>query len=155
MCDIIYLNERKRGIAMERLERAKRILFDGDFTCAGFDGESTLCSKRRGVAPLIEILDSGKSVTRYAFADKVVGAGAAFLYVKLGVRMLYADVISERALDVLKGYGVYTQYREAVPYIRNRAGDGKCPMETAVQGIEDADTAVRAIREKLKELSAK
>ena len=138
---------------MEHLESAKRILFDGEYTCAAFDGESTLCSKRRGVAPLIELLDSGKNVTGYAFADKVVGAGAAFLYVKLGVKDLYAGVVSDRAVEILQNNGVCLSYGEKVPSIRNREGNGNCPMETAVQGIRDTDEAIAAIRARLKELT--
>ena len=139
---------------MTNLERAKKILLEGDHTCVAFDGESTVCSKRRGVAPLIELLDSGKNVTGYAFADKVVGAGAAFLYVKLGVKDLYAGVVSDRAVEILQNNGVCLSYGEKVPSIRNREGNGNCPMETAVQGIRDTDEAVAAIRAKFLELNA-
>ena len=102
---------------------------------------------------MIEILDSGKNVKSYAFADKVVGAGAAFLYVKLGVKDLYAGVVSDRAVEILQNNGVCLSYGEKVPSIRNREGNGNCPMETAVQGIRDTDAAIAAIRARLKELT--
>ena len=137
---------------MEKLQNAKKLLETGNYTCVACSQNKTLTSDKRGVAPLLEWLDSELSLADFSCADKVVGAGAAFLYVKLGARMLYAAVISERALAVLEAYGVSVSYSSLVPSIKNRTGDGNCPMETAVRGIDDPDAAVAAIRAKLLEL---
>ena len=66
---------------------------------------------------------------------------------------VYAAVLSEEALDALRKHRIHTEYDTLVPRIANRAGDGLCPMETAV-GIDDPAEARRAIERKLAELSA-
>ena len=78
-------------------------------------------------------------------ADKVVGKAAAYLYVLLGVRKVYAAVISRPALDVLERYNIGIVYDMLVPAIRNRTDTGFCPMETAVLDIDDANEAYRVL----------
>ena len=86
----------------------------------------------RGVKPLISLLQSNRSVIGAFAADKCVGAGAAHLYVLLGVRAVWANVISASAIDVLKNNNIEIYYDKSVPYIINRKGDGMCPIESAV-----------------------
>ena len=63
--------------------------------------------------------------------------------------------MSEKALGVFEKYGVEIFYTAVVPAIKNRTGDGFCPMETAVSEIDSPEEALGAVRAKLKELSAK
>ena len=88
-------------------------------------------------------------------ADKVVGRAAAFLYVLLGVDEVYALVISESAEQVFQQFGIAYTYNEKVAAIRNRAGDGFCPMEQAVLHIEEPSKALSAIKRRLSELQEK
>lgn len=93
-----------------------------------------------------------KSLAGFSAADKVVGKAAAFFYVLLKVERLYAAVISKHALEVLEFYGVPVEYGELVDAIKNRKGDGFCPMETAVLEINEPDEAVAAVLRKQEEL---
>ena len=61
-------------------------------------------------------------------------------------------MISVPALDVLLHHGVETYFDAQVPAIRNRTGDGFCPMETAVWDLFDPADAPDAIREALSKL---
>lgn len=140
---------------MTELARAKEALLRGGYTCAICKGETLYTSDERGVKPLLSWLNSGAALANAAAADKVVGKAAAFLYVLLGVREVYAPVISERARSVLEEHAIALEAEIVVPAIRNRRGDGYCPMESAVWDIEDAREAKAAIEKKAKELAGK
>ena len=89
-----------------------------------------------------------------AAADKVVGKAAAFLYVRLGVTHVYAPVMSEPARAVLTAHGIEAAWDTCPPAIRNRAGDGYCPMERAVWDLTDPAEAEKAVRRTLAALTA-
>ncbi len=137
---------------MTDLQKAKELLSGSDYTCVLKKGESTYTSTQRGVRPLVEWLESGEDFAVFSAADKVVGRGAAFLYVLLGVSAVYANVISHAALEVLQAYHITVEYNTAVENIINRRGDGICPFEAAVLGITNADEAYIAIKQKMHEM---
>ena len=139
------------GGNMNALKIAKEQLSRG-YTLVCVTEGKVYTSTLRGVRPLIDFLDTGTDISGAYVADKVVGCGAAWLYVKLGVRALYAAVVSGAALSVLHGAGICVEYGELVDRILNRAGDGFCPIESAVIGIESPDEAISAIRQRLLEL---
>lgn len=137
---------------MNNLERAKELLKSSESTCVCCSDEDTLISKKRGVAPLIEWLDEGKNLKEYSAADKVVGNGAAFLYILLEVKELHANVISKSALETLNRYQIAITYDILTEAIRNRENTGFCPIETAVVGITSPDKALNAIRSRLNKM---
>ena len=139
---------------MRDLEEARSLLERGNYTCVLCRDGSTVTDNRRGVRPLLELLDSETDLHGYSAADKVVGKAAAFLYCLLGVRALYAGVISQPALSVLEDAGITVRYGTFVPAIRNRAGDGFCPMETAVWELSDPALAPDAVRNALRNMQA-
>lgn len=134
---------------------AREMLARGGYTVVLCRDGVTYTDVRRGVAPLLALLDSGTDVAGFSAADKVVGKAAAFLYLRLGVGEIYAPVISAPAYDLLTANGVTVTYDTLVPAIRNRAGDGYCPMETAVWDVTDPVAAEAAIRKRLAELTNK
>lgn len=138
---------------MHDLQFARTLLEKENYTCVICRGEDVLTDRRRGVKPLMELLESGKYLQGYSAADKVVGKAAAFLYCLLGVKALHAGILSEPALAVLENAGIPVEYSTLVPAIRNRAGDGFCPMETAVWDLDDPALAPDAIRIALQKLS--
>ncbi|MGM9859330.1 MAG: DUF1893 domain-containing protein [Muribaculaceae bacterium] len=84
----------------------------------------------RGVSDLYRILTTEPSALQGAcIADKVVGKGAAALMILGGISALWADVISQAAVDLLAGSGIDVQYGRKVPHIINRQGTGMCPVE--------------------------
>ena len=138
---------------MHDLEKARSLLEKENYTCVICRGDDVITDRRRGVRPLLELLESGKDLQGYSAADKVVGKAAAFLYCLLGVKALHAGVLSVPARDVLVSAGISVEWGSLVPAIRNRAGDGFCPMETAVWDLTDPALAPDAIRETLQNLS--
>lgn len=135
---------------MNNLKKAKNLISSGDYTCVLAQEEKIYTSTQRGVRPLLTWLDDNTNLEGFSCADKVVGKAAAFLYVLLKVKCVYALVISNPAIDVFKSYGIYTEYEMLVPSIRNRTDTGFCPMEQCVLDIDAPHDACEAIRQTLK-----
>ncbi len=140
---------------MTNLEKAKNILSCSDYTCVVCSDTDVRMSTLRGVAPLIEMLDSGIDLSSYSAADKVVGNGAAFLYVLLKIKELYAGVISRSAYKTLTDNNIPVVYDTIVEMISNRDNTGQCPIEASVSGINDPVEALSAIRKTLADLKLK
>ncbi len=135
------------------LIKAKKIFQESSATCVLCRGKSRVESDLRGVAPLLDLLDTGMDFSGYSACDKVVGKATAFLYCLLEVKAVYTPVISQPALEVLRSHSIEVQYDLTVPAILNRRKDGFCPMETATRNIAEPEAALTAIRATLEKLS--
>ena len=82
-------------------------------------------------------------------ADRVYGRGAVMMAKLCGIKQIWAQVASERAIDCATGFGIELHAETVVPRIKDRAGTGFCPIESAVEGIEDPEAAYRAILDKV------
>ena len=133
-------------------DNARRILEQDGYTCVLCKGEKILCDTRRGVKPLLELLERGEDLQDFSAADKVVGKAAAHLYQLMGVRAVWGGIISIPAKQVLENNGIAVTYSKLVPHIKNRTQTGLCPMEQAVWEISDPEQARQAILETLSNL---
>ncbi|MBP1562735.1 MAG: DUF1893 domain-containing protein [Oscillospiraceae bacterium] len=139
----------------DNLTKCREILKSGNFTIVLSDGKTLLTDTKRGVKPLFDLLDKNTDLSGFSAADKVVGKAAAFLYVLLNIKEVYADVISTHALVVFEQHKIPVEYNTLTDKIKNRAGTGFCPMETAVLDENEPEKALKKIREKAKELAQK
>ena len=135
------------------IDDARQKLIGGGYTCVVFVDGCEYTFYERGVKPLISLLQMQRSFVGAVAADKCVGAGAAHLYVLLGVRGVWANVISIPAIEVLKQNGIDVFYEQCVPYIINRKGDGVCPIEDAVAPAKTSKEAYDLIMVTLSKLS--
>ena len=133
-------------------KKARDILVKNGYTCVFCRENEEFHSALRGVKPLIDFLESNTDFNGFSAADKTVGLGAAHLYLLLGVKSVWAKVISQGAKEILEKNGVEVSFEEEVPYIINRRGDGRCPIETAVGGISNSNEALKMIKETLANL---
>lgn len=133
------------------LERAAALLRQGN-TCALVQGERAVASTSRGVAPLLDWLNDGQDYRGASAADKVVGRAAAFLYVLLGVRAVYAVTLSDAAEEILTRYGISVCYQQKTAVVYNRTHTDLCPMEKATASIDDPNAARTAIEHTLQKL---
>lgn len=124
----------------------------GDITLALHRDNTVYTSNKRGVSALLEFIESKTDLSGFSAADKVVGKGAAFLYVLLKVKSVYAGVISACAKEVLISHGIEVSSDMLVERIINRDKTGFCPIEEAVYEINEPRCALIAIKEKLKKL---
>ncbi len=138
---------------MNDFEKAKKLLNTEQYTCVICAGDKLYTSKRRGVKPLVDcFIEHGEDFVGASAADKVVGKGAAFIYLRLGVRAVYAAVISRAAYSLLQSRSIEIEYDLLVDSIINRQGNGICPFEETVLDIDDENEAYFKIIEKMKEL---
>ena len=136
----------------QNLGNAKKKLISENYTCVLCCGETFYTSTQRGVKPLAQWLAGGTDFSQFSAADKVIGRATAFLYLLLGIRSVYAHVISRPALAVFQAHGIHFEYGQLVDNIINRRGDGLCPFEEAVLAIQDPQQAYDAIVKKMQQL---
>lgn len=129
--------------------KAIDIFNSGRYTCVLCKGDEIFTRTERGVRPLLDFRDNDIDLRGFSAADKVAGKAAAFLYILLGIREVYAHVMSKSAICAFAKYGIPARYDISVENIRNREGDGCCPMEETVKDISDPKEAVKAIKAKL------
>lgn len=130
----------------QNLKKALDLLNSGNYTCVACKEEVVYTTTQRGVAPLLNWLDSKTDLKDFSAADRVVGRGAAFLYCLLGVKEVYGLVMSRPAAEVLQSHGILADAGTFVEGIINRTGTGPCPFEAAVMDIQDTQEALNAIR---------
>lgn len=112
------------------LKQLRHILHSTNCSCVIANGDKIESFYQRGIKDLYELLNSNRSLLEGAtIADKVIGKGAAALMIAGGVTMVYADVISEPAMELFKQFSIKVEYDKKVANIINRRGDGICPVE--------------------------
>lgn len=141
-----------RETDMSDIERAKELLKSKGFTCVMCKGETLYTSEKRGVVPVLEKLEQNAELKGFSVADKVIGKAAAMLFHLADISVLYGEIMSVPAKEYLEKTGISFSYGTLTDRIINRSGDGLCPMETAISGINDPDEGLKAIKNKLIEL---
>ena len=125
-------------------------------SCVIRKGDETRLFRRRGVIDLFELYESDPDFMQGArLADKVIGKGAAAVVALGGMAEVYADVISTPALDRLRQTGIPVSFGQEVPCIINRRGDGRCPLETACDGLRTPEEMLPVIRKFVTTLKAR
>ncbi len=136
------------------VDELKKLLERENLTLVISDGKEYFTSRERGIRPLLNFAESGKSFRGFAAADKIVGKAAALLYAFIGISALYAEVITHDAVRVCDIYGISVAFGVLTDKIVNREGNGLCPMEEAVSSVNEPNSAVRAVKNRLNELRA-
>lgn len=133
----------------ESTTKAKALLQKCGYTCVLVKDDLVYESYERGVKPLLQWLESDTDFNGFSAADKVVGKAAAYLYVLMGVKELYANVISKPSIEVLKEFGIKVTYELCVDAICNRTNTGFCPMEQATMNSATPEEALNAVKSAL------
>lgn len=111
-----------------------------------------ITSDKRGIAPMINYLQEEKDLNGYSAADRVVGKAVAMLLIKAGIKEIFAQTLSRRALAILNAHSVAVYYNELTDFIINRDRTGMCPMEKTVENIDDIEDGYKALVCKLNEI---
>lgn len=143
------------------MEELIKILHEGNHSLAVKTAcGTTMTFDGRGVSDLLRLLSAEPETLRGAvIADKVVGKAAAALMILGGVEAVYADTVSELALDFIEkcsdDNNIHISYNNKVDHIINRSGDGWCPMELACRDTETPAGCLVRIKAKQEELMKK
>ena len=109
-----------------QLKQAKERMEAGGHTAVACREGVFYTADERGVRPLLAWLDGGVDLSGGVAADRVVGRAAALLYVLLGVRAVWAGILSRPAQEVFEQNGIEADCGVLVDAIRDRAGTGFC-----------------------------
>lgn len=123
----------------EILMKLKKVLKENDATCVIGNEEEIYISNQKGIKPLLQFVSEGK--IGYYAADKVVGKAAAYLHILLKTKGIYAEIISEKAIEIFNQNGITFYYQEKVENIMNKYKTDICPMEKAVSEVNSAKEA--------------
>ena len=137
---------------MTDLEVAKANL-SGHTLCLVKDG-NCLYSEKHGIAPMMHFIAAGTNLAGYSAADLIVGKATALLFVKCGVKAVFAKTLSEAGGRVLQAHDIPYEYETLTPNIINRAGTDICPMEKALLGTDDVEEAYLILKAKLQEMQS-
>lgn len=133
-------------MTLEEKNEAIELLHDSGASCVICNGTEVRTFNRRGVTDLLHLLHNEPRLLDGAFvADKVVGKGAAALMVLGGVDSVWADVISLPARLLLEKHGVQVTCATETESIRNRNGNGPCPVETLCSDCRTAEECLPLI----------
>ena len=135
------------------IEKAKSMRDNDGYAIAIVKDDMVLYeSKEKGILPLYLAYDQKIEMKDACAADKVVGRGAAMFMAELGIRQMDTLIISRSALEYLQDKGIVVSYSRLVEYIKNRTGDGKCPVETMADASKDFDELLDGVKRFLKRL---
>lgn len=137
---------------MTDLQTAKNNL-SGHTICLCKDG-NCLYSESRGISPMMNFISDGVDLAGYAAADIVVGKAAALLFVKCGIKQVFAKTLSQNGKRILELYGIDYEYETLTEKIINRAGTDICPMEKAVANTDTPEEAYIILKNKLNEIKS-
>ena len=137
---------------MKDIEKAKELLFKNDYTCVLCKGDTVYTSHSKGIAPILELLESQTDISGFCVADKIVGKAAAMLYSLGKVKQIFACVLIESAAEYLTLKKIPFSCITLTQKIINRQGTDICPMEKCVKNISCEKEALSALILKRDEL---
>lgn len=138
------------------MEELISLLHSGGYSCVIANGEKIRTFTQRGVADLYDLLNQEPEFLKGAsIADKVVGKGAAALMILGGISELHTDIISTKALDLLKESDVKVEFEQEVPFIWNRDHTGFCPVETLCSEVKSVEEMLPLISDFIEKMRSK
>lgn len=135
---------------MENLEIAKTTLLENDYSIVLVkENEIVNTSRKNGLLPILDLYNNDKSILENAIvADKVIGKAAALILKEANIKELYAELISENAIELIDKTNIKYKYNRKVREIRNRDNTAICPMEELALESNNADEFIEKIKEK-------
>jgi len=145
----------RRGLVMmdavtyKAVNRARIALTHGEKTFV-IVGENKLayCSQKRGLTPLLELLDNEPSMLEGAIVgDRIMGRAAAMLCIYAKVKAVFAMSISDEAMELLEKHNILATWQETVAYIVEKDLKSKYKLDVLVKDEEDPAVAAKMIKE--------
>ena len=115
------------------------------------NGKIVFESGSSGIKDLLKAVENF-DLKNSSVVDKVVGKAAAFLLVFSQVKEVFALLISEPALEVLKENKIPFEFENLIRKILNRNKTDTCPFEKAVEGCRNPEEAFFMLKETLKKV---
>lgn len=126
---------------------AAKLLYENQASFVLCKDDTTVIETETGLGPLFSALKKETNFRGFCAADKIVGKAAAFIYVELGVREVYAPIMNDAGIYTLARHGIYPICERSVVDILNRTGTNICPIEKLVEGLCDVKQAVAVLEQ--------
>jgi hypothetical protein len=111
------------------------------------EGQVLFSSRERGIAPFFRAVQSMEdSLHNAAVADRVIGLAVAMLCLHAQIASVYAGIVSQGALDMLKKKRVAVCTKSTVPYISNYDGTDLCPFEKLAENCQNPSQLLAALQ---------
>ena len=133
------------------MDLAREILLKTDYSIVVIKN-SKILTKRRGVGirPILETIDElNNSIHDSVIGDRILGKASALLCRYAKAKGVYSPQATKTAIALLIMADIPSQIDQMVPYIKNRNGDGACPFEEMLKGVESPDEAYNILKEKV------
>lgn len=108
-------------------------------------GDTIVSSNEDGITPLLALIEDGNNYEGFCAAGMIVGKAIAFLYVKLGIKEVYASIMSEEGIYTLARYGIYPICERSISDILRHDDADVQQVEKLVSDIQDVEAAVTAL----------
>lgn len=117
------------------------LLQTGNYSCVIMNGTDIRKFHQRGIADLYGFhLHPASFLKGAVIADKAIGVAAAALIIDVGIKKVYAEVISLPAAKLLRDANIEVDCIQMVPMIENRERTDWCPLEKrciSAPGVKD------------------
>ena len=135
------------------MESLIELLHTEKYSCVVSNGYETRIFTKQGVADLYGLMENNPEFLKgSSVADKVVGKAAATLMIIGGVTHIYADLISESAITLIKNTKAELKYCKVVPFIKNRDKSDSCPLEKICNQTDSPQELLMLIGEFVKKM---
>jgi hypothetical protein len=133
---------------MEDIEIARSFLKEKQLNLVIVKGSRVLLSsKESGVGPFFRAVQKMENnLHNAAVADRIVGLAVAMLCLHVRIASVYADIVSQGALDMLNKQGVTITSKSVVPHIFDYDGTDLCPFEKLAQSCQEPSLLLSALQ---------
>lgn len=106
-----------------------------------------------GIAPVMDLLENEPELLEGSIVvDKIIGKAASMLFVLGKVSAVHGLLLSKSAEKYLKVKKINVSCERCIDVISNRTGDGICPLEKSVSGINDEQKAYEVLKQTIARL---
>lgn len=138
---------------MKDLENAKELFYSGDWSFVLVKDGAAVKSSKKGLSPIVELIESGKDFTDCTICDKTTGRAAAFLYVLLGAKEVHALRMTNLAVQILDKAEIKFSADEFIESVHDETMTCTDACESAVLRSGSAAQAFKDIKKALETLS--
>jgi hypothetical protein len=140
------------------LELAKSMLIEKNLSLVIVKkGQVIFETKKPGISGFLQVIEKlDKNLVASAVADKIIGVAAATLCVYSSVSSVFAQIISDEGIRVLKDNKIEYLFEKKIPNILNRNKNDVCPFEKLAissSNTEDAYVKLKSLARKMIEKS--
>ena len=141
-------SDMEKQFAKELAKELREKFFTEKTTCLLWHEGIIFEHEASGVVPIVDFWFA-EELKDAIVIDKVVGKASAMFMSDGEVQFVYGELMSEPSKEILQNASIAFEAEKLVPNIKNRIGDGLCPMESSVLDTNDLKEGTSRILKKM------